>query len=1255
MKFLTQKISGLKMKKEAKKILAKKKDFLIVGMGASAGGIRALKDFFEQVPEDSGMAYVVILHLSPSHESQLAEILQTISSIPVRQITQKRIKVKPNCVYVIAPNKSLTLNDGFLKLEKIERIEERRAPVDVFFRTLAESKNSRAISVILSGTGANGSSGIKRVKEHGGIVVVQDPNEAEYDDMPRNSIATGLADYILPAAEMPGKIISYRDNLAKVEISVEPESRPAEDDQALREIFTHLRVRTGHDFTNYKRASVLRRIERRINVHELKNLTEYSKFLRENPTETQSLLKDLLISVTNFFRDKPAFEKLEDEIIPRIFEGKKATDSIRIWVAGCATGEEAYSIAMLITEHALTRHDQPKLQIFATDIDEAAIAQARDGFYTTTETAEVSDERLRRFFVKETGGYRVGRDLREMVLFAVHNLIKDAPFSRLDLVSCRNLLIYFNNTAQDRVMETIHFSLEPNKFLFLGSSESAERNLDLFMPFDKENRIFQTRPVVSRLPYPVPEITKTLRIETAQAETVRAEIRAVERLSYLDLHQQLLEEYAPPSVIINHEYDILHMSDSVGKYLQIKGGEPSYNLLKIARPELRLDLRSALYRAVQREENVETNELQIRINDRTETIKIQVRPVFQTGNASQGFILVVFAPSGATEKPDEPGIAVVSDPVSQHLEEELTRIKTQLRITVEQYEVQQEEYKASNEELQAINEELRSAAEELEMSKEELQSLNEELTTVNQELKIKIEELSQANSDFQNLMNSTDIGTIFLDRAFRIKMFTPSVRRLFNLLPADLGRSLSDINSKLETDGLLSDVRSVHEKLQTVEREVRTVEGDTFLMRLSPYRTAEDRINGIVLTFIDLSARKQAENALRRSEERYRTIIGQAMAGVSHADLTDKLIFVNQNYCEMTGYSEEELNGICVGEIIHPDDRKKNARLFARMVKNGKPYRIELRFVRKDGSIIWVLKNITTIRDENGNPESALAVAVDITERKKTEQKLLESEENLRRSREELENRVKERTHELDETNKALKKESEERKRTEDERARLLRQIITTQEDERRRIARDLHDQLGQQMTALRLKLESLREMCGDNEELCKTVDESQSVAKQIDADVGFLAWELRPTTLDDLGLHNALRNYVKQWSEHFGIEADYHADDFKQEIPEETQTNLYRIAQEALNNISKHSKAKHVAVLLEQREEHTVLIIEDDGIGFDTNIKTDNDDGLGLIGMRERAALVGGSLEVESSPDSGLTIFVRVPFKASVKNTNQK
>src|SRR5947209_7751847 len=480
------------------------RDFLVVGLGASAGGIKAFKEFFANVPPASGMAYVVILHLSPEHESHLAEVLQVASEMPVTQV-QDAVKIEPNHVYVIPPNKSLAMSDGRLALSEIKRIEERRAPVDIFFRTLADSKTSRAVCVVLSGTGSDGSMGMKRVKEMGGVCIAQEPNEAEYSDMPRYSMATGFVDYVLPVAEIPRKIVAYKERLGQTRIALELAERPETEEQTLRDIFTQLRVRTGHDFSNYKRPNVLRRIERRINVHELDGLRAYAQFMREHKGEAHALLKDLLISVTNFFRDCEAFEALERAVISRLFEGKGAQDQVRVWVAGCATGEEAYTLAMLLTEFTETLTGAPVVQVFATDIDEQAISTAREGFYTAADVADVSLERLRRFFTKEPEGYRVRRELRERVLFAHHNLIKDPPFSHLDLVTCRNLLIYLNRAAQERVMQTFHFALNPGRFLFPGTSQSVDGSGDLFMAFDKEAHVYKSRPAPARLPPPAYE------------------------------------------------------------------------------------------------------------------------------------------------------------------------------------------------------------------------------------------------------------------------------------------------------------------------------------------------------------------------------------------------------------------------------------------------------------------------------------------------------------------------------------------------------------------------------------------------------------------------------------------------------------------------------------------------------------------------------------------------------------------------------
>jgi two-component system, chemotaxis family, CheB/CheR fusion protein len=1093
--------------------------FLVVGIGASAGGIHALKEFFSNVPDDSGMAYVVILHLSPEHESRLAEILQVGSPIPVTQV-KEREKIQPDHVYVIPPNQNLSITDGHLVLTNMIGLEERRSPVDLFFRTLAEANESRAVSVILSGTGSNGSIGMKRIKECGGIAFAQHLAEAEYPDMPRNAISTGMVDYVLPVAQIPARIISYKDHLNTVQVPEPAEQIPKTDEQALLNIFTQLRLRTGNDFSNYKRGTILRRIERRLGLRELSGFAEYARYLREQPDEADALMKDLLISVTNFFRDSAALKALAARVIPKIFEARDPGDPIRVWAAGSATGEEAYSIAMLLSEHISHNGGNPKIQIFATDLDQSAIQIAREGFYSDAEVTDLSAERLRTFFSREAGGYRVRRELRESILFAVHNVIKDPPFSHLDLICCRNLLIYLNRSAQDHLLEVFHFALNPSAYLFLGASESIDGAGDLFHVIDKEHRIYRSRPVPPRA-FPIPEVTLRPAVEIARTTE---EKRAIERLSYADLHQRLLEQYASPSVIVNEEYDIIHLSDHAGIYMQMPGGEPSHNLLQNVRPELRLELRTALYQAVRDRINVEAHCLRVRTEQGPRTINIKVRPVLGEEELTRGFILVLFEETdpGAAQEQAEAQEQRTGEPIAHRLEEELAHSKAHLQATIEQYEIQQEELRASNEELQAMNEELRSAAEELETSKEELQSVNEEITTVNQELKTKLEEFTQANKNVQNLLNSTNIGTIFIDRNLRVRHFTPSAREAYNLMIGDIDRPLLELTNRIGYADLMSDAEAVLKSGRTVEREVSSDDGRTYAMKLFPYRTLEGKTDGVVITFVDVSTLTHLRDAMRDNQET-------------------------------------------------------------------------------------------------------------------------------------LEQRVTDRTRELATAHEALKGVVE-RATIEVEHTALLAQLVTAQEVERRRLARDLHDQLGQRLTLLRLRLESLKSSASDPKQVGDGIEGLLHVVKQLDTDVDFLAWQLRPVALDDLGLDAALENYVKEWSQHFNLKGQFRSGDSRHErLPQAIETNLYRIAQEALNNCAKHSKCTRAELLLENRDGALVLIIEDDGIGFDPDKTSTRGGHLGLIGMRERAILLNGELEVESEPGKGTTIFVRVPLSGNAVNEDDQ
>jgi len=968
--------------------------FPVVGIGASAGGIQTLLRLFENMPDDAGMAFVIVLHLSPKHESVADQVLQRATKMRVIQVMTPT-QIEKNCVYFISPSNNLSMEDGHLYVTHVDRLPGRRVTIDLFFRSLAEAHGARAISIILSGSGSDGSIGIARIKEFAGITIAQSPEDAEYEDMPRNAIATGMVDIVLPIADIPQKLIELWTNMRAIELPQSGQEQPvvlavieehnaSPAERALHAILTTLHTRTGHNFHHYKRATILRRIERRLQVNALPSLPLYEQFLDSHPEETAPLLKDMLIGVTNFFRDREAFEAVEREVIPKIVTERTLDDPVRVWVPGCSTGEEVYSLAMLLCDRNPEGNDPPPIHLFATDIDQHAIEIARAGNYPESILTDVPPGRLNRFFSRAGGRYVIDKSVREKVLFAPHNLLRDPPFSQMDLVSCRNLLIYLDRTIQRQIFQTFHFALKPGGFLFLGSSESAEVADDLLFAVDKKNRIYQAKVLTSRsrvaaAPFPRMAAGPAYLSLAARPTTERP------RLATADLHRRAIEHGASPSVIVDRDAEVVHTSGEVGRFFHYSGGEPSHNLLTLIHPDLRLELRTALFQASQKGIDVDTRPVSLSSDEMSTRVRMKVHPYHDQVTGAD-IVLISFreledVALREERAPDESGLAT-HDLATVQLEAELHLAKENLQSSIEQSNVSTEELKASNEELQAIVQELRSASEELETSKEELHSVNEELVTVNAELETRVEETVKANDDLENLIASTDIATVFVDRAMRIKRYTAPALGLFNLIKSDVGRPLLDLTHRLKYPELSGDAAAVFSRLQMIEREVETDDGNWFLVRLLPYRTADHRIEGAVLTLIDVTSRRQAQLEARASDDRLKlAALTTDDYGIIVQDADGVIVNWNKGAERIFGYKEAEAKGNSIDMIFLPEDRADGIAQTERAQAGDAGRAEDERWhLRRDGSQAYC-SGVTTSIDTTGFKGYAKIIR-DVTDKK---------------------------------------------------------------------------------------------------------------------------------------------------------------------------------------------------------------------------------------------------------------------------------
>ena len=935
--------------------------FPIIGLGASAGGLKAFEEFFSGISKTTNpdMAFVLVQHLAPDHTSMLSELVQRYTRMQVFEVVDG-MPVRINCVYIIPPGRDLALLNGRLHLFQPTAGRGHRLPIDFFFRSLAQDQQERAIGIVLSGTASDGTQGVRDIKSAGGLVIAQTPGSAEFDSMPRSAIATGLVDCELAPAEMGSQLIDYSrrafGSLARLESVVAPNA-----ENALKKICVVIRNATGHDFSEYKPNTLLRRIERRMALHQVEGLENYLKFLQRTPAESEMLFRDLLIGVTRFFRDPEVFKMLEDEVIPRLGDANSMV--VRVWSAGCSTGEEAYSLAMLLAEHMGAMDRTCTLQVFATDIDSRAIATARAGVYPASIAADITPGRLARFFTLEPEGhaYRVRKALRDMIIFSEQDVIRDPPFSKLDLILCRNLLIYLGPVLQKRLVPLFHYSLKPGGMLCLGTSETVGEFGELFVALDRNTKIYRRCNDHLRALPPIPrDPSPQTAVEASSPPPSPAALPGKQSLREMT-EAGLLRHVVAVGALVSPLGDILYIQGHSGMYLELKTGNAGIsNIVKMAREGLRSELAIALNQAVKTGDAVCAKGLRVKTNGHFSTVNLTVRPQPNTTEPDGPPLLLVILEEGP-EMPEARDHTLPDSAAIEALERELHAREEYVQSVREELETSNEELQSTNEEMHSINEELQSTNEEVETAKEEMQSVNEELSTVNSELQAKVVDLSQSNNDMNNLIAGTGIGTVFLDLQLDILRFTPAAVRVINLRPNDVGRPIGEIVTNLVgyTD-LVAKMKAVLDSLIPKEEEVRTLDGRGYLLRVQPYRTIENVIEGVVLTFVDITEMQRVKEALLKAADaaaRLGVVVRDASDAITVQDLEGRILAWNPGAVRLYGWTEAEALRLNVHDRIPPDLRAGSLATLARLSNAEILEPAITRRMAKDGSI----KNVSII------------------------------------------------------------------------------------------------------------------------------------------------------------------------------------------------------------------------------------------------------------------------------------------------------
>jgi two-component system CheB/CheR fusion protein len=1108
----------------------------IVGIGASAGGLDAFTRLLRGLRSDTGLAYVLVQHLAPDHDSRLPEILHRAATIPISHARDGE-RLEANHAYVIPPNSTMTAVDDHLRLVPRPDRPQPHLPIDAFLSSLAEVHGAGAIGVILSGAGSDGARGVQAIKEVGGITFAQDSASAGHPNMPEAAVATGCVDFVLPPEEIANQLAEIGRFIVRASperVAPDDAARPSAGDD-LRTLFTLLRQRTGVDFTHYRAGTVQRRVVRRMLLHRVESRAEYVAYVRDRPAELDLLYEDLLIGVSSFFRDPEVFTELRETGFPALLRGRAPGAPLRIWVAGCSGGEETYSLAIALLEFLEEAETDIPIQVFATDLSESAIARGRAAVYPESIAEQVSAERLRRFFVPEHGKYRIAKFVRDLCVFSRHNIVSDPPFSHLDLISCRNVLIYFDPSLQRRVFPTFHYALESHGLLLLGGAETPGAGSDLFEPVARRHKLYRRRNVPTRaLDTDFGSLAEGIstrgRRASGGSEPWEGREGSPSALARSDLAAALdrviLGNFAQRGVVVDEQFRVLHFRGDTSRLLSHASGTATLNLLQLARAELVTPLRLAVTRSIGSGQPTRESHVALTDSGATGLVTIDVFPV-PSASAQRAFV-VLFS--------DEPQIAPAQESEGrrgggrsraprgrqpaeiQSLRDELAAMKTYVSVLIEEQEGTVEELRAAGEEIQSSNEELQGTNEELETTKEEIQSTNEELTTLNEELNHRNRELGELASDLANVFACTTIPIIIVGRDLRIRRFTPTSSRVMRLIPTDVGRPLGDVRLSFALPNLEQLLRTAIETLAVTEHIVHDESHHWWSLTIRPYQTVDRRVDGAVLVFSDVDTSKRAEESATSTSEGRR----EALAVAEEARIT------------------------------------------------------------------------------------ALARA-----------------------------------------NEALAMGIADRERAEVERNALLRRLDSAREEERRHLSRELHDEVGQHLTALGLGLQALSDIAPPASDIDRRAEELRLLAGTLSQELHDIAVRLRPRILDDFGFEAALSSFVEAWSRRTQIAADFHSSAEAARLPPLVESAAYRIAQEALTNVARHSKATRASVVVERRHGHLHTIIEDNGKGFDPGELNDSSrPGLGLLGIRERVALLGGTFEIESSSDHGTTVFVRLPIE---------